>query len=88
MSKESNWKKHLQAWKTSGESVAAYCRRENLATSSFDYWRKRLKDDRFVRVGEPARIELALEDGTTLRLPADAAILQTVLEVLRAAARR
>lgn len=72
MSKESNWKKHLEAWETSGERVAGYCRRENLATSSFDYWRKRLNGDRFVRVGEPARIELTLEDGTTLRLPADA----------------
>lgn len=88
MEKEKIWKRHISSWRMSGESAAAYCRREGLASSTFDYWRKRVEGDQFIRVGEPPRIELVLSDGTILRVPAEAKILQTVLEALDAAARR
>jgi hypothetical protein len=87
MEKHKVWKRRISEWRSSGESIAAYCRRENLSTSSFEYWRKQLESLRFVRVGEPIRIELMLQDGTMLRIPADVATLRTVLEALNAPTR-
>lgn len=33
------WEKHIKAWRTSGLSRNAYCRREGLKPTTFDYWR-------------------------------------------------
>jgi hypothetical protein len=37
--KRAYWSKHVAAWRASGLSVSAFCRREGLKPSSFDYWR-------------------------------------------------
>lgn len=33
------WEKHIKAWRTSGLSRNAYCQREGLKPTTFDYWR-------------------------------------------------
>lgn len=36
------WEQVLAAWQAGGQSVAAYCAREKLSRSTFDYWKRRL----------------------------------------------
>ena len=38
-SKWAYWEKHIKAWRTSGLSRNAYCQREGLKPTTFDYWR-------------------------------------------------
>jgi len=38
------WKKHLQQYRASGLSVAAFCRLHSLGVASFYAWRRRLLD--------------------------------------------
>lgn len=33
------WEKHIKAWRMSGLSRNAYCQREGLKPTTFDYWR-------------------------------------------------
>jgi hypothetical protein len=33
------WEQHIKAWRTSGLSRHAYCQREGLKPTTFDYWR-------------------------------------------------
>ncbi len=33
------WEKHIKAWRLSGLSRNAYCQREGLKPTTFDYWR-------------------------------------------------
>ncbi|MFZ6876517.1 IS66 family insertion sequence element accessory protein TnpA, partial [Undibacterium sp. Di27W] len=35
------WRKQCQDWQGSGLSQRAFCQREGLVYSSFDYWRRR-----------------------------------------------
>lgn len=37
------WREHMKGWQASGMSQRGYCQREGLALSSFDHWRRRLK---------------------------------------------
>jgi hypothetical protein len=51
------WKKHLEAWKESGFSIADYCELEDLAKSTFSYWKRKVEGkgqkNRFVEVTNP-----------------------------------
>jgi len=38
--KLSYWQQHFSRWQSSGLSQRAYCAREGLALSTFDYWRR------------------------------------------------
>lgn len=40
--KAASWKSHLDGWRVSGLSQAAYCSRHGLSLSSFGYWRRTL----------------------------------------------
>lgn len=40
--KESFWRKHVDAWKASGESKRGYCIKRNLSESSFNAWHREL----------------------------------------------
>ncbi len=40
--KESFWRKHVEAWKVSGESKRGYCIERNLSQSSFNGWHREL----------------------------------------------
>jgi hypothetical protein len=37
------WRRHLVAWRDSGLSQAAYCRRHGLSLACFGYWRGKLR---------------------------------------------
>jgi hypothetical protein len=41
-SKAAFWRRHLAAWRDSGQSRAAYCRQEDLSLPCFGYWRGKL----------------------------------------------
>ena len=38
------WEEHMRRWRSSGISQAAYCRRNALKLSTFQYWKKRLRE--------------------------------------------
>ena len=39
------WGKHIKAWRASGLSRHAYCQREGLKPTTFDYWRPLIASD-------------------------------------------
>ena len=44
MSREEQWARHVEAWRSSGESARAYCERRGLKVSSFRYWARRIRE--------------------------------------------
>ena len=40
--KRQQWAEQIEAWRSSGESVRAFCRRRRLSEASFYWWRRRL----------------------------------------------
>lgn len=42
--KLANWQRHFAAWRASGLTRRAYCTREGLAVSTFDHWRRQVRD--------------------------------------------
>lgn len=78
---DSTWTEIVRRFEASGLSLAAFCRRESLALSSLQRWRKRIKsrgDTRFVELVPPAAalspsspgwsLELTLPNGASLRI--------------------
>jgi hypothetical protein len=43
------WTRHIRSWRASGLTRRAYCAREGVALSTFDYWRRRIPD---VKIGQ------------------------------------
>ena len=39
------WRGRLAAWKRSGESQAEFCRRHNLRTHRFTYWKRKITEE-------------------------------------------
>src|SRR5579864_1851455 len=89
------WQARITEQQHSGLSVERFCREQGLSEPSFYAWRKRLRQSETVRFAlvepgaapsscQPA-LELLLSGGDRLRIsgPVDAAVLRTVLEVLR-----
>jgi hypothetical protein len=37
------WQRHLAAWRTSGQTQAAYCRRHGVNEQRFSWWKRRLE---------------------------------------------
>jgi len=37
------WEEHVEKWRRSGITQAEYCRRHNLSTRLFTYWKRRMK---------------------------------------------
>lgn len=69
------WQKHIEAWKESGFSIADYCELEELAKSTFCYWKRKLEGgtpkSRFIEVKVPDQrssglIHIRLQRGTEL----------------------
>ncbi len=98
--KEQQWRRWIEAWRTSGLSVRAFCARHGLSPQSFYAWRRELqrrdaKPPAFVPVrvvgaGTPAAvssIEVVLQGGRTVRVASgfDAATLQQVVAALEEA---
>jgi hypothetical protein len=41
--KERSWRRHLQEWEGSGDTIRGYCRRQRLSEASFHFWRAELR---------------------------------------------
>ena len=91
------WRERISAQERSGLSVQKFCEEQELTEQAFYSWRKRLANQQPMRFAlveaEPGQqanaetgLELLLPRGERLRISAgaDAALLRTVLEVLRA----
>ena len=37
------WQRHVEKWKASGLSQAEYCRKNNLRSRGFGYWKRKLE---------------------------------------------
>lgn len=77
-SNKDQWRARHLAWKESGLSVRAFCKRENIGLNSFWYWKKKIesrgKGGSMVKV--PARlshllapIEVVVSGRFTVRVP-------------------
>jgi hypothetical protein len=78
--KREQWAQRLAAWRSSGQSQAAWCREYGVSLASFGYWRGKLADE--VAAASPAilpihlaamhgpRVEVCLPDGIVLRVAA------------------
>ncbi len=84
VSKAAFWRRHLVAWRDSGLSQAAYCRRHGLSLACFGYWRGKWRSALLpsapatqalvpIVVSEvprsDERIEVTLPNGLQARLP-------------------
>ena len=69
------WRPHLEAWESSGQSQAAYCREHGLVKSRFAYWKHKLSpvihagSDKFGVGFVPVHVLDVQAPGLTLRLP-------------------
>jgi hypothetical protein len=52
--KERFWRTTFSAWRTSGESVRAFCTRRGLTETAFYFWRKELRRRDGERTARPA----------------------------------
>ena len=92
------WQQRISEQEKSGQSARAYCREHKVNEHAFYQWRQRLnaapsgEPVRFAlieAVQTPAApqlepvVELILNSGERLRIPADASTLRLVLSVLR-----
>lgn len=76
--KVSTWRGHQSAWRSSGLSVAAYCRRHDLSYAQWMYWQRRLGTSTLIPVRvdasmvassrSPVSVEVTLPGGAVLRL--------------------
>jgi hypothetical protein len=92
--KVSEWRRRMERFRESGQSVSTFCRAERVSAPSFYQWRKRL--ERFlpdssltqagfvpVRVVAAAGIVVQLPGGTQLQIPAgDVPTIQAAIEAL------
>jgi len=88
------WRQRIAEQKNSGQTVRAFCREGGIAEHTFYQWRRQLSGTceqpvRFalVETSKPqqpgSRFELVLGSGERLLIPADAAMLELALGVLR-----
>jgi len=93
------WQQRISEQEKSGQSARAYCREHKVNEHAFYQWRQRLnaapsgEPVRFALIeavqNHPAAnelnpvVELILNSGERLRIPADASMLRLVLSVLR-----
>ena len=86
------WCQRVAQQKNSGQTVRAFCRAHKLSEHSFYWWRRQFGSSterpiRFalVETATPAQaqIELVLNSGERLHIPAEAATLRLVLSVVR-----
>ncbi len=49
--KEALWRERISRWEQSGLSITKFCKKENLPLSTFNWWKKRFKDEAFEPCG-------------------------------------
>jgi hypothetical protein len=86
--KQTYWQTHLDAWRQSGLSQAAYCKQHGLSLSSFGYWLHRGAQSTAPAVALPivaakpsieVDLEVRLPNGWSVRLPVGASSLHVLL---------
>jgi hypothetical protein len=92
------WRQRIAQQENSGQTARVFCREHKLSEHSFYWWRRQLgpsseKPIRFALVETTAtrethrpgqaQLELLLNGGERLHIPADAATLRLVLSALR-----
>lgn len=89
-SKRAGWAKRMQTWERSGQSRAAFCRAHGLSPSTFDYWRRVLREPSralvpvIVSGASALPVEIALPNGLRLRMAAaDVTQARAWVEALR-----
>ncbi|KLD76051.1 IS66 family insertion sequence element accessory protein TnpB [Xanthomonas hyacinthi] len=94
--KQREWSAHVQAWQSSGDTQAAYCRAHGVSLASFGYWRGKLIGPvqpasavvlpiRVAPAVQEARVEIGLPGGIVLHVAAaDPAWLAGLLRLLGA----
>jgi len=69
ISKSEYWQQHIKGWGESGHTRTAYCGRNGLRLTTFDYWRKKLREPsdriKLVQMPTPGRLSI---DGAGIRL--------------------
>lgn len=81
-SREAYWRKHVQAWERSGQSVRGYCRSRGLSEAAFHFWKRELKrrdGSAAAKADRPAFAEM--------RLPSSA-MHEALIEIAVAGSRR
>ncbi len=76
------WQAHVEAWRDSGETQAAYCRRLGLSAVTFSGWKRRLEREQLAGVGQSSGqacasaelLAVALDDGGASDSGADTGI--------------
>lgn len=81
--KAEHWRKHVEAWQTSGMTRRCYCVEHGLAVSTFDRWHKRLKDGEGVRESKLIPIAPATVSRQVTVHLSNGIRLETPLELLR-----
>ena len=75
-SKRSVWAKRIEAWRSSGESVAGFCRARGLNYAQFVYWQRVLRTSPVAALvpvvvdavqAPPSPIEVRLPNGVQVR---------------------
>ena len=74
------WREIFEAWRGSGKTRSEFCRERNIPVSTFDYWKRNLKDKRgsasgFVHVplsvkggGKTANMRIVIDDHYSVEL--------------------
>lgn len=86
--REAYWRGLLDEQSSSGESIAAFCRRRDVSQASFYSWRKRFRESEaasFVSVSVVGGSELEVQFpcGVTMRVPRDYELVRCVVAALR-----
>ena len=89
-STRAQWSKRVRAWEQSGETRIAFCRALRLSPSTFDYWRRVLREPSralvpvIVSGATALPVEIALPNGIRLRMAAaDVTQARAWVEALR-----
>jgi hypothetical protein len=60
--KSQYWQDHIKGWKESGQTRTAYCSQNSLQLTTFDYWRRKLREPtgpiKMVQVPTPGRMQM------------------------------
>jgi hypothetical protein len=67
------WKKHIAAWRKSGQNQADYCRSQKLKKSTLGYWRTLLSREKGfieipVKIESQATIDIIIKDTIKIRI--------------------
>jgi hypothetical protein len=72
------WQRHIEAWRTSGETQVSYCQKRGLSRHAFQYWKhilEKSKTNGFVELsraappGSDGVVEIIVNNPIQIRVP-------------------